>query len=111
MSAADTGSLVPLRTSPEVALWWDPPGDGWPMNPSEGHCFPVLLDARVVGFVQWYENDDPECRHEGIDVFIGAEWHGRGLGQETVSTVLRHLVDDLHHHRVVIDPATGMPVG
>ena len=73
-----------------------------------GHCFTVLLDARVVGFVQWYENDDPEYRHAGIQVFIGA---GRGLGQETVSTVLRHLVDDLHHHRVVIDPATGMPVG
>jgi aminoglycoside 6'-N-acetyltransferase len=95
---------VAIRTSPAVARWWDPPADTWPMNDSDSHRFTVWLGDRIVGFVQWYENDDPDYRHAGIDLFLDASVHGQGLGQEVVTTVLRHLVDGLGHHRVVIDP-------
>jgi aminoglycoside 6'-N-acetyltransferase len=104
-TADDRDELVAIRTSPAVAAWWDDPADDWPMNQTDSHRFTVTLDGRVVGFVQWYENDDPDYRHAGIDVFLDAAVHGLGLGRETVTTVLRHLVDDVGHHRVVIDPA------
>ncbi len=30
--------------------------------------------------------------------------HGRGLGQEAIRLVARHLFEDRGHHRIVIDP-------
>jgi aminoglycoside 6'-N-acetyltransferase len=33
--------------------------------------------------------------------------HGRGLGSEAVRRVVRHLIDDLGHHRITIDPAAA----
>jgi len=105
VDADDSAALVAIRTSPEVARWWDPPAPDWPMNPTSSRRYTVLLDDQVVGFVQWYENDDAEYRHAGIDVFVDPNHHRRGLGRETVTVVLRHLLDDVGHHRVVIDPA------
>jgi aminoglycoside 6'-N-acetyltransferase len=104
-TADDRPALVAIRTSPAVARWWDAPAEEWPLNPSDSHRYTVLLDGTVIGFVQWYENDDVDHRHAGIDVFLDAAHHGQGLGRETVTTVLRHLLDDRGHHRVVIDPA------
>ncbi len=55
--------------------------------------------------IQHYEETDEEFRHAGIDLFLGATYHGRGLGTDAVRTMARHLVDDLGHRRLVIDPA------
>ena len=48
---------------------------------------------------------DPDYRHAGIDVFLGAPFHGRGLGTDAVRTLAQHLVADRGHHRLTIDPA------
>ncbi len=57
--------------------------------------------------MQWYENADPRYRHAGIDLFLAGEAQGRGLGRETVTVVVDHLVRDRGHHRIVIDPAAA----
>lgn len=65
----------------------------------------IELDGARVGYIQQYEETDPEYRHAGIDVFLVAAARGRGAGTDAVRTVVRHLVDDLGHHRLIIDPA------
>ena len=55
--------------------------------------------------IQHYEETDEEFRHAGIDLFLGAPYHGRGLGTDAVRTMARHLIDDRGHHRLTIDPA------
>ena len=55
--------------------------------------------------IQYFEEDDPEFRHAGIDLFLGAPFQGRGLGIDAVRTMARHLVADRGHQRLVIDPA------
>lgn len=65
----------------------------------------VELDGRVIGWIQWEEEDDPDYRHAGIDVYLDPAVHGRGLGADAVRTVARHLMDERGHHRLVIDPA------
>ena len=60
----------------------------------------------VAGLIQIWEEAEPKYRHAGIDLFLDPRWHGRGLGTEAVRRTLRHLVEDLGHHRVTIDPAT-----
>lgn len=58
----------------------------------------------MVGFVQWYQESDPDYRHAGLDLFLDPSVHGRGLGTEVVLVVCAHLVDDHGFHRIVIDP-------
>lgn len=61
----------------------------------------------MIGFVQSYEESDPEYRHAGIDLFLNPRQHGRGLGREVVGVVARYLFETLDHHRLVIDPAAA----
>ena len=54
--------------------------------------------------MQYHEELDPEYRHAGIDLFLGAPYQDRGLGTDAVRTIARHLVHDRGHHRLTIDP-------
>ena len=105
----DVVALARILRTPEVAQRW--PGDPDELAqelPDEGAVgYTILLDGRIIGFVQYGENDDPMYRHAGIDLFLDPAAHGRGLGRDTVRTVARHLLVDRGHHRLVIDPSAS----
>jgi aminoglycoside 6'-N-acetyltransferase len=102
----DVQAIAAIGREPEVARWWPDLADDEPMRErlERGTSFSVLLDGEVVGFAQYWEEDDPEFRHAGIDLALATRLHGRGLGRDTVRTLARHLVRDRGHHRVTIDP-------
>jgi aminoglycoside 6'-N-acetyltransferase len=64
----------------------------------------VEHEGNVIGYIQYYEETDPNYRHAGIDVVLHPDWCDRGLGTDAVRTLARHLFEDLDHHRLVIDP-------
>ncbi len=64
----------------------------------------VEHDGQVIGYIQYYEEDDPNYRHAGIDIDLDPAVHGRGLGTDAVRTLARHLFHDRGHHRIVLDP-------
>lgn len=114
----DTATLQAIRRSPEVARWWHAPDPGWPTRDpgaDAGTRLAVELsgardigpDGAVIGFVQVDEGDDPEYAVAGIDVFLAASVHRRGLGREAVAAVTRWLVEVRGHHRVTVDPAAA----
>jgi RimJ/RimL family protein N-acetyltransferase len=99
--------LLSILATPEVRRRW---GDeaatpGWPFDDPEAVRYTVLVDEKVVGMVQYAEETEPMYRHASIDIFLDPQVHGRGVGRDAVWTVARHLVEDLGHHRLVIDPA------
>lgn len=63
--------------------------------------------GRVLGAIQYEQETEPEYRHAGIDIFLGARWQGQGLGSEAIRAVVEHLLGPLGHHRIVIDPAAA----
>lgn len=65
----------------------------------------IVATGDRVGFIQHYQELDAEYRHAGIDIFLVERGQGRGLGTDAVRTLARHLVHDLGHHRLIIDPA------
>jgi aminoglycoside 6'-N-acetyltransferase len=97
-------TLVEFAHEPEVARWWPRVTDET-LRETFGSAFAIEHDGELVGYVQFWEEDDPEYRHAGIDLFLGIAYHGRGLGSEAVLALARHLVHDRGHHRLVIDPA------
>ncbi len=97
--------LREIHRQPEIIRVWGEPSPAWPDDPGVHGYAVVDRDGAVAGFVQWAEEEDPQYRHAGIDIFVDAGRHGTGLGTDTVRTLLAHLVGDRGHHRVVIDPA------
>jgi len=109
MGAGDLGALTELFAVPEVAEWW--PGENEPRlrarltDDDEGVGLVIEVDDRLIGFVQYFEEADPDYRHASIDIVLHPDWCDRGLGTDSVRTLARHLFDDLGHHRITIDPA------
>jgi hypothetical protein len=72
----DTEILERVVREPEVAAWWSPPDD------YEG-MLAAVSEGEVIGAVQFHEETDPEFRHAGVDIFLTARCHGKGLGAPT----------------------------
>lgn len=95
--------LRQLRTTPEVARWWEPPPDGWPLTAEPDlYKLAIVVDDEVAGYVQFWEERDPDARHADVDIFLGPQHHGRGLGTDAMRTVIRYLIHQRGHHRVTL---------
>ena len=106
LADGDASELRRIHATAEVARWWDAPGESFPWDEPASTRLTILVDGAVAGLIQFHEESEPKYRHAGIDLFLDPALHGRGLGVEAVRLVVRHLIDDRGHHRIVIDPAT-----
>jgi aminoglycoside 6'-N-acetyltransferase len=106
LSADDAAELLRIHSTPEVMRWWDRPDEGFPMTDEpEATRLTIEVDGVVAGMIQFHEELTPKYRHAGIDLFLDPAVHGRGVGTEAIRQVVRHLIDERGHHRLVIDPA------
>ena len=110
LAEADVPRIVELGSDPEVARWWpgltaEHVGEKARGEDDDVVCWAIESAGEVAGMIQHHEETDEDYRHAGIDLFLGAPYHGRGLGTDAVRTLARHLVRDLGHHRLTIDPA------
>jgi aminoglycoside 6'-N-acetyltransferase len=110
LTETDVPRIVELGADPEVSRWWRGLTHEHVLEKARGEddgavVFAIVVDGEVAGMIQYFEEDDEEFRHASIDLFLGAPYHGRGLGTDTVRTMARHLITDRGHHRLVIDPA------
>jgi aminoglycoside 6'-N-acetyltransferase len=106
--AADATELRRIRATEEVARWWEPPEDDFPLGDEPDVTrWTIEVDGVVAGMVQFVEETDPKYRHASIDLFLDPALHGRGIGTEVVRRVVGHLVEERGHHRITIDPATA----
>ena len=108
LAPGDEVDLLRIHTTPEVARWWDAPDEGFPWTDEpEATRLAIEVDGRVAGMIQFGQELTPKYRHASIDLFLDPAFHGRGLGTEAIRRVVRHLFDDLGHHRITIDPAAA----
>lgn len=125
LEPADRDFLAAMLAEPEVARWW-----GQHQTPAET-ADKLLEDARdpnllafvievfrpgpgpragagigePIGYIQAYEENEPDYRSAGIDISLATSSHGRGLGAEAIRLLARHLFEVRGHHRLTIDPA------
>jgi RimJ/RimL family protein N-acetyltransferase len=105
----DVDAMVAMQRQPNVARWWGEP-DATELRAkargaSDEAGFAIEHAGQLVGLVQYYEENEPDFRHASIDIFIGDEHQGRGLGTDAVRTLARYLIEVREHHRLTIDPA------
>jgi aminoglycoside 6'-N-acetyltransferase len=107
---ADIPELVRIRRTPEVYARWRG-GDDLVAAVKEDFSEPgatayvIELEDRVVGWIQWQAEEEPDYRHASMDIYVDPAVHGRGVGTDAVRTLARHLIVDHGHHRLTIDPA------
>ena len=108
LAAEHVAALRSLFSLPAVAEAW--PGDNFSRlddrleEEADVVGLVVEHDGQVIGFLQYYEETDPNYRSAGIDVVLHPDWCNQGLGTDAVRTLARHLFEDRGHHRLVIDP-------
>jgi len=107
LAPGDEAELLRIHRTPEVMRWWDAPDEGFPWDEPETTRFTIEVDGAIAGMIQFWEEPEPKYRHAGIDVFLDPAVSGHGLGTEAVRRVVRLLIEERGHHRVVIDPATA----
>jgi aminoglycoside 6'-N-acetyltransferase len=109
-SRDDVPALAAIRRTPEVYARWRG-GDDMVAAVEEDFAEPditayvIEFEGRVVGWIQWAAQADPDYRHASMDLYVDPAVHGRGIGTDAVRTLARHLLVDHGHHRLVIDPA------
>jgi aminoglycoside 6'-N-acetyltransferase len=108
LTAADVEPLFELMRHAEVCRWWPVTTTGKLRDEvfdPEVSAFAVEIGGGLAGVIQYWEEDEPDYRHAGIDIALGANHRGSGLGPEALRLLARHLVEDRGHHRITIDPA------
>ena len=109
VNAEDIPTLAAIRAKPEVYARWS--GEKFFEEiaddlVTEGlQLLVVERQGIVIGMIQWSAEEDPKYRHAHMDLFLEPAVHARGMGADAVRTLARHLVDDLGHHRLVIETA------
>jgi aminoglycoside 6'-N-acetyltransferase len=108
---SDVPELVRIRQTPEVHRHWRG-GDDMvaevekDFDEPDSIAYVIELENRVVGWIQYEAEDEPDYRHASLDIYVDPAVHGRGVGTDALRTLARHLIVDHGHHRLVIDPAT-----
>jgi aminoglycoside 6'-N-acetyltransferase len=107
---ADVPALARIRTSPEVFARWRGGSDmaesvREDLREPGATPYVIVVDAAVVGWIQWSAEEEPDYRHASMDIYLDPAHHGRGIGTDAVRTLARHLIVDHGHHRLEIDPA------
>jgi aminoglycoside 6'-N-acetyltransferase len=105
----DLERLTEILRQPEVARWFgtytpEETADEF-LHDQELTAFAIEAGGEIVGSVQFYEEDERDYRHAGMDIFLSTERQGRGIGPEALRVLARYLFEERGHHRLVIDPA------
>ena len=106
----DATALAEILAEPAVARWWgvfdlERVTAELIVGDPEEIPFVIEHEGEVVGYIQAVEENEPEFRSAGIDLFLRTDAQGLGLGPDAILALAAHLVDARGHHRLTIDPA------
>ncbi|MCK9486842.1 MAG: GNAT family N-acetyltransferase [Dehalococcoidia bacterium] len=127
ITEADLPDMLRWLADPEVVRFYGSPPESLEecrqqyLEPGVNPCWRFIIEwgdlgrgggggaggARSVGEVQYWRRypGDEYLWDAGVDIFIGEpDARGRGVGIETVRTMLRYLFEEKGVHRVTIDP-------
>jgi aminoglycoside 6'-N-acetyltransferase len=111
LEECDRPRVVDILEEPEVARWFgtesaEQSADEFISDP-EVTGFAIEAGGMLVGVIGYYEENTPDYRHAGMDLFLTTKSQNQGVGREALRLLARHLFEERGHHRLVIDPAAS----
>jgi aminoglycoside 6'-N-acetyltransferase len=104
----DRPRLREILAEPDVARWWALSASTAEATEDDTEVeLAIELNDEVIGAIQYAEEDDPDYRHAGVDIYLTSAVHGQGVGPDAIRTLARYLFDVRGHHRLTIDPAAA----
>jgi aminoglycoside 6'-N-acetyltransferase len=103
----DVGPVLAILQEPEVARWWGTHDEAWLRAAIAESTFTwvVDVDGEPGGYIQVWEENDPDWRWVDIDIFLSARFHGRGIGPDAIRDALRYCFEERGHHRATLSTA------
>ena len=109
LKPADVERVAQIQAQPAVLRWWGPPDLEDLRRKADGSAdekaFVIETDGEPIGLIEYHEENEPDFRHAGIDLYLADDHQGRGLGTDAIRTLARYLIEGRGHHRLTIDPA------
>jgi aminoglycoside 6'-N-acetyltransferase len=108
----DAARLRAILAEPAVSRWWGEPDDEQAIavdldGDGSSALLVIEIGGQVAGGIQYGEEEDPMYRHAGIDIYLSANFQGRGAGRRAIALLAAWLLDQRGHHRLTIDPAAA----
>jgi len=114
LAADDADHLSGVILEPDVARWWGSRPDdreyhraGLVADAAGNDAFAIEVDGALAGWLGVYEEEEPDYRHGGLDIFLDPALHGVGHGPAALRMAARWLIEECGHHRLIIDPAAA----
>ena len=111
LRTGDVERVAEIQAEPSVARWWGSPNKAQLHRQANGSdddkALAIEREGELVGLIQYHEENEPDFRHAGIDVFLAERVQGHGLGTDAVRTVVRYLIDERVREREVLQPGDG----
>ena len=105
----DVAPVAEIQAEVGVARWWGLPNEDDLQRKADGRddavAFAIETEGELAGLIEYHEENEPDFRHAGLDIFLGERHRGRGLGPDALRTLARYLIDERGHHRLTTDPA------
>jgi len=104
----DAEPLLLILKEPEVGRWWgkwDARRLAQFLAREDVRLFAVEEEGRLVGLIQYREQENPEYRSADVDLCIHPSLWGKGIGREAIRVLAQHLFKERGHHRLTIDPS------
>jgi RimJ/RimL family protein N-acetyltransferase len=105
LDVAHVARLRELHQQPGVRKWWGPMEPDFPFDEPESQRFAIVADGEVIGLIQWGDDSYEDNRHAYVDIFVGDEHVGRGVGTEALRQMTSTLIHEHGYHRITLDPA------
>ena len=90
----DVEQVAEIQAEPGVARWWGPPNKAELRRQADGSddekALAIEREGDLVGLIQYHEENEPNFRHAGIDVFLAERVQGQTLGPDAVRTLARY---------------------
>jgi aminoglycoside 6'-N-acetyltransferase len=105
LDVSQVARLRELHLQPGVTKWWGPMEHGFPFDEPESQRFAIVARGEIVGMIQWGDSSSQETRQAYVDIFLGDDFAGRGIGTEALRALTAMLIEQHGYQRITLDPA------
>jgi aminoglycoside 6'-N-acetyltransferase len=104
VTETDVPALTQVLQQPDVARFWGSYDEAKfrAEVAAASLAWTIEVEGQPAGYVQVWEENDPDWRWVDVDIFVAPEHQGRGIGPDAMRDALRFCFQQRGHHRATL---------